>query len=121
MSGGLSRGLHHLTTSTPHHRSALQQSSTGAPAGRSRPRKNCIKTSIEIGRYLVSPLSHSRSDGRHEAAVSIRSGHGSATHDRVMRFSPLFNTARAALRYATDQGLAWVAGRSVAVPSPSNP
>jgi hypothetical protein len=38
-----------------------------------------------------------------------------------MRFSPLFNTARAALRYATDQGLAWVAGRSVAVPSPSNP
>jgi len=71
-------------------------------------RKNCINTSIEVGKYLVSPLTKCLHDGRYAASVSIRSGRGSATHDRVMRFLPLFDTSRAALRYATDQGMAWV-------------
>jgi hypothetical protein len=52
-------------------------------------------------------------DGRYAASVSIRTGHGSTTHDRFMRFVPLFDTAHAAIRYATDQGLAWVIGRGV--------
>jgi len=35
-----------------------------------------------------------------------------------MRFVPLFDTPRAAIRYATDQGLAWVGQRAA---SPSTP
>ena len=50
-------------------------------------------------------------------SVSIRTGRGSATHDRVMRFTPLFDTPQAALRYATDQGLAWI-GAPAAEPQP---
>jgi len=58
-------------------------------------------------------LSKCLHDGRYAASVSICTGRGSATHDRVIRFVPQFDTAHAAIRYATDQGLAWVAGRGV--------
>lgn len=61
-------------------------------------------------------MSKTLHDGLHAASVSIRTGRGSATHDRVMRFIPTFDSAHAAIRYATDQGLAWVAER-VALPS----
>jgi hypothetical protein len=40
--------------------------------------------------------------------VSIRSGRGSATSDRVLRFHPIFDSRDAAERYATAQGLAWI-------------
>jgi hypothetical protein len=40
--------------------------------------------------------------------VSIRSGRGSGTHDRVLRLMPLFDNSDAAARYALDQGLAWI-------------
>ncbi|WP_184301315.1 hypothetical protein [Roseateles oligotrophus] len=66
------------------------------------------KTSIEVGKYLVSPIIKTQDDGSFAAAVSIRSGIGQASHDRVMRFTRRFPTQRAALRYATDQGLAWI-------------
>jgi len=49
--------------------------------------------------------------------VSIRTGSGSATHDRVLRFVPLFDTPQAAIRHATDQGLTWV-GQAAACSSP---
>ena len=64
--------------------------------------------SIEVGRYLVSPMTKPHADGGFAASVSIRSGRGMASHDRVMRFVPRFNSRRAALRYARDEGLAWV-------------
>jgi len=48
--------------------------------------------------------------------VSIRSGHGSMTHDRVLRFSPVFNSHDEAVRFATDQALAWIGD-----PLPSSP
>jgi hypothetical protein len=39
-----------------------------------------------------------------------------------MRFLPLFDTSRAAIRYATDQGLAWVGAlASPRVPLASTP
>ena len=66
------------------------------------------KNSIEVGKYLVSPMIKTDPDGRFAASVSIRSGRGQASHDRVMRFSPRFLSQRAALRYATAEGLAWV-------------
>lgn len=50
--------------------------------------------------------------------MSIRSGRGSATHDRVLRFVPMFDTAAEAARYAATQGLAWIA-RAALPRSPS--
>lgn len=66
------------------------------------------KNSIEVGRYLVSPMTKPLADGGFSAAVSIRSGQGMASHDRVMRFVLRFESPRAALRYAKAEGLAWV-------------
>ena len=66
------------------------------------------KNSIEVGKYLVSPMIKPQDDGSFAASVSIRSGRGQASHDRVMRFTPSFNSRRAALRYATAEGLAWI-------------
>ena len=64
--------------------------------------------SIEVGKYLVSPMIKPQADGSFAASVSIRSGRGMASHDRVMRFTPRFISHRAAIRYATAEGLAWV-------------
>jgi hypothetical protein len=46
--------------------------------------------------------------GRYAAAVSIRSGYGSHTHDRVLRFVPDFDSPGDAARYATAQAMAWI-------------
>ncbi|HSW03420.1 hypothetical protein [Aquabacterium sp.] len=63
---------------------------------------------ITMGKYLVSPLARQTDEGRYAPSVSIRTGRGSATHDRVLRFTHHFATAREALRYAADQGRSWV-------------
>jgi hypothetical protein len=65
-------------------------------------------TPRSVGKYLVSPLSKRLADGRFSASVSIRSGHGSGTHDRVLRFTPRFTSQAAALSYASSRGLTWV-------------
>ena len=49
-----------------------------------------IQHSIAVGKYLVSPLIKDLDDGRYAASVSIRSGRGSGTHDRVIRLTPRF-------------------------------
>ena len=59
-----------------------------------------------VGRFVLSPITRQTDDGQFSAALSIRSGRGSTTHDRVFRFIPLFSTPQAATRYALDQGLA---------------
>ena len=41
--------------------------------------------------------------GAYTATLSIRSGQGSCSHDRVFRFIPLFRTSAAALRYAIER------------------
>jgi len=64
--------------------------------------------SIAVGKYLVSPLITRTDSGRFAASVAIRSGHGSATHHRVLRFVPRFDTSAKARRYAVDQGIAWL-------------
>ena len=71
---------------------------------------NSMNTNIAVGKYLVSPLTKQLDDGRYAASVSIRSGRGSGTHDRVMRFVRIFDTHRAA-NYATAQGISWIQGR----------
>lgn len=67
-----------------------------------------IHTPLQVGKYLVSPLTRRIGGGRYAAAVSIRCGTGSMTHDRVMRFVPAFDTHEQATRFATDQALAWI-------------
>ncbi|SFV03205.1 hypothetical protein SAMN05216350_11612 [Polaromonas sp. YR568] len=72
---------------------------------------NTDHTKISVGKYLVSPLAKQQGEG-YAASVSIRSGRGSATHDRVMRFSGLFDSAAAAVHYATEHALRWINERS---------
>jgi len=62
---------------------------------------------IEVGRYVVSPMTQARNGGGFDALVSIRSGQGMASVDRVMQFTPRFQSPTAALRYARAEGLAW--------------
>lgn len=69
--------------------------------------KNMPTKSIEVGRFLVSPMTKPHADGGFTASVSIRSGRGMSSIDRVMRFVPSFPNRGAALRYAENEGTAW--------------
>jgi len=89
---------------------ARQTLPAGARSGGREPGKLRIPTSFSFGKYLVSPLTRRQSDGRWSAAVSIRTGQGSATHDRVLRFVPAFDTPHDARRYAAGQAQDWLAG-----------
>lgn len=69
---------------------------------------------IAVGKYLVSPLAKQQGEG-YAASVSIRSGRGSGTHDRVLRFTEIFDSAAAAVHYATEHALCWINDRSAPV------
>ena len=62
--------------------------------------------SIVVGKFVVSPLVTPTDSGRYAASVVIRSGRGRATHHRVLRFVPRFNSRDSARRYALDHGVA---------------
>ena len=62
--------------------------------------KKTQEHTFAVGKYLVSPLVTRTDAGRFAASVSIRSGQGSATHHRVLRFIPRFDTRDGARRYA---------------------
>lgn len=71
-----------------------------------------IRPAVQVGKYRISPIvRHHHGDG-YQASVSIRSGRGSMTHDRVLRFVPVFGTRDQATRFATEQALAWIGGAS---------
>lgn len=72
---------------------------------------NTPHTNINVGKYLVSPLTKLLDCGRYAASVSIRSGSGSGTHDRVLRLEPLFADPDTASHYATREGLRWIGHR----------
>lgn len=76
-------------------------------------RKTPITPSIDIGRYRVSSWTKQLPDSRFSASVSIRSGSGSSTHDRVLRLTPTFDDHDDAIRHAMDEGMAWLAERGV--------
>jgi hypothetical protein len=67
---------------------------------------------FSIGKYLVSPLTKLTESGTYAPSVSIRSGRGPATHDRVLRFDARFETREGARRYAVEQGLGWLRTRT---------
>ena len=70
---------------------------------------------ITVGKYLISPLTKHLANGWYACSVSIRSGSGSATHDRVLRLTRLFQCRVAAVRYATAEGLQWIGHRNPSV------
>ena len=73
---------------------------------------NIQDSNIAVGKYIVSPLAKQQGDSGFAASVSIRSGRGSAKHDRVLRFVGLFDSAASAIQYATEQALGWIQERS---------
>ncbi|WP_308411256.1 hypothetical protein [Castellaniella caeni] len=80
--------------------------------------------SIQVGKYLVSPLIRRDQAGQYIASVSIRSGHASMTQDRLMRFTPLFESAQAAVDFAKAEAFSYIRTRAVGVTTPtgiSNP
>lgn len=70
--------------------------------------------SFPVGKYLVSPLSRLTEAGDYSASISLRSGRGMGTHDRVFRLVPRFATHHAALRYAAREGRALALQHGVA-------
>ena len=69
---------------------------------------NPSNNNITVGKYLVSPLTRLTANGWYACLVSIRSGSGSGTHDRVLRLTRLFQCKLAAARYAVAEGLQWI-------------
>ncbi|MBX9959704.1 MAG: hypothetical protein K2Y15_06160 [Burkholderiaceae bacterium] len=70
-----------------------------------------LEKAFSVGKYLVSPLIRTTDTGRYQASVSIRSGSGRGTHDRVFRFVPEFSTREGALQYAINEGCSWLRQR----------
>ncbi|MFM2111687.1 MAG: hypothetical protein RLZZ271_347 [Pseudomonadota bacterium] len=56
------------------------------------------------GKYLITPMTRMADSGLFNATVSIRSGQGSGTHDRIYTFKPEFDMRESALTYAAAQG-----------------
>lgn len=73
-----------------------------------------IEKSFLVGKFLVSPYARITDAGDFTASISIRSGRGIGTHDRIFRFAPRFQTSEGALRYAA------VEGRSLLPPQVAN-
>ena len=69
-----------------------------------------------IGKYLVSPLTKALENGWYACSVSIRSGSGRGTTDRVVRLTRLFRDRVAAAEYAMTEGLRWITGASPQAP-----
>ena len=74
---------------------------------------NIKNHSLQIGKFLVSPLCKRLATGQYSASVSIRSGKGSGTHDRVVRLLPSFTTEPAAIGFALREGIAWIQRQGV--------
>jgi hypothetical protein len=63
---------------------------------------------VIIGKYRIAACSKPLQSGRFAAQVSIASGRGSASTDRVMSFYDDFSTPSAAATFAIAQGIHWV-------------
>ncbi|WP_236598672.1 hypothetical protein [Ramlibacter monticola] len=63
---------------------------------------------LKVGKYLVSPLIKILENGWFASSVSIRSGSGSGTTDRVLRLTRLFRCAKEAAAYAHAEGMRWI-------------
>ena len=64
---------------------------------------------VIAGKYLISPITTLLDNGWYACSVSIRSGSGSGTTDRIVRLTRLFRTALRAAEYALAEGQQWIA------------
>jgi hypothetical protein len=74
------------------------------------PMPHKISPPVTVGKYLVSPIIRILDNGWYACSVSIRSGRGEQTTDRVLRLTRLFRDAMAAAEYAVAEGLQWISG-----------
>jgi hypothetical protein len=63
---------------------------------------------ITMGKYRIAACPRQLPCGQFAAQVSIASGSGSASTDRVMRFFDEFPSHDAAAQFAIAQGIDWV-------------
>jgi hypothetical protein len=63
---------------------------------------------IAHGKYRISPMTRLLDGGWYTCSVSIRSGTGRASTDRVVRLTRLFQSSIAAADYALAEGLRWI-------------
>jgi len=70
-----------------------------------------INDNIALGKFLISPLIRISEDGAYAASVSIRSGRGSGTHDRVLRLAGRFLSFESARRHALAEGFDFIRPR----------
>jgi hypothetical protein len=63
---------------------------------------------ITVGKYLISPMTRLLENGWYACSVSIRSGRGQATTDRVLRLTRLFRDSVAASDYAIAEARQWM-------------
>ena len=67
---------------------------------------------VAMGKYLLSPITRVLDNGWYACAVSIRSGTGRGTTDRILRLTRLFRDSARAAEYAVAEGIQWIgAGR----------
>ena len=62
---------------------------------------------VTVGKYLISPMTRMLENGWFACSVSIRSGRGQSTTDRVLRLTRMFRDSVAAAEYALAEGLQW--------------
>ena len=67
-----------------------------------------------VGKYLISPLTQAAENGWYACSVSIRSGRGSGTTDRVVRLEQRFRDRATAADHAMAEGLQWVGAPAAA-------
>ena len=72
---------------------------------------NYNNSAVTIGKYLVTPLTRVLDNGWFACSVSVRSGSGSATTDRVLRLTRLFQSKTSAAQYALAEGMRWLDAR----------
>jgi hypothetical protein len=83
-----------------------------SPVGRAQDLAMDSRDTITVGKYLISPLTKMLANGWYACSVSIRSGSGSGTHDRVLRLTRLFRSRLSAVAYATTEGVRWIGERA---------
>jgi hypothetical protein len=81
--------------------------------------KTTMKTNesaaMRVGKYLISPLVKAVEGEWFACSVSIRSGTGPGTTDRVVRLTRLFRSRTAASEYALGEGLQWIGAPQAAM------
>ena len=64
---------------------------------------------LQVGKYLIAPLTQALQNGWFACAVSIRTGADATFSERLLRITRLFRDPRAAAQFALDEALQWIA------------